>query len=146
MTDRENARSASVLGPGSTIDTDPMPRPKSVAFVVPIATHSKLNQRIHWAVRAKENKAERRATWAAARGCWRELVPLAAWTGLHVVTLTRISPRLLDDDNLRGSLKAVRDEVAALLRVDDRDPSVRWDYAQQKGKPARVLVSVEAVP
>ena len=38
------------------------------------------------------------------------------------VTLTRVAPSSgLDDDNLAGALKGVRDEVAKWLRVDDRD-------------------------
>lgn len=54
------------------------------------------------------------------------------------VRLIRISAGVLDDDGLRGALKAVRDEVAAWLGVDDgpRAP-VRFAYAQQKG-PAKV--------
>jgi hypothetical protein len=50
-----------------------------------------------------------------------------------VVTITRVSPRLLDDDNLRGALKAVRDGIADALGVDDRDERVRWRYRQIRG-------------
>ncbi len=104
-----------------------------ITFAIPIRTHSKLNQRIHWGARAKQAKAERTATWAAA-------LPFAwdlRWgANPAVVTLTRVSPRELDDDNLRGALKAVRDEVARLLGVDDRDARVQWRYGQEKGKPA----------
>ena len=60
-----------------------------------------------------------------------------------VVTLTRIAPRALDDDNLRGALKACRDGVADWLAIDDRDPRVRWEYAQRKGKPGQYAVAVE---
>lgn len=48
------------------------------------------------------------------------------------VILTRIAPRLLDDDNLRGSLKSVRDEIATWLGIDDGDWRVRYHYAQEK--------------
>jgi hypothetical protein len=98
----------------------------TVSFVVPIRTFSKLNQRIHWAKRARQNKLERQATNLFA-GSERWPIPC-------VITLVRISPRQLDDDNLRGALKAVRDEVAALHGVDDRDPRVEWRYGQEKGK------------
>jgi hypothetical protein len=53
---------------------------------------------------------------------------------IHVpckVTITRYAPRDLDDDNLIGSAKSVRDEIAALLGVDDRDPRIEWKYWQQ---------------
>lgn len=62
-----------------------------------------------------------------------------------VVTLTRISPRLLDDDNLRPALKAVRDGVADRLGVDDRDPRVEWRYAQRKGAQKAVEVEMEGI-
>ena len=52
-----------------------------------------------------------------------------------MVTLTRIAPSNgLDDDNLAGALKAVRDEVAAWLGVDDKDrATVRYEYEQERG-------------
>jgi hypothetical protein len=47
-----------------------------------------------------------------------------------VVTFTRLSAGELDDDNLAGSCKAVRDGVADWLGVDDRDKRVQWRYSQ----------------
>lgn len=63
-----------------------------------------------------------------------------------VVTLVRCSPRLLDDDNAVGAMKAVRDEVAAWLGVDDRDPRVRFVVEQEKVPRLRAgtVVRVEA--
>ena len=49
-----------------------------------------------------------------------------------VVTLTRMSPRLLDDDNLRQAMKATRDGIADWLGVDDRSPLIRWEYDQKQ--------------
>jgi hypothetical protein len=51
------------------------------------------------------------------------------------VLLTRVGPTNgLDDDNLASALKAVRDEVAKWLGVDDRDRlKVRYRYAQRRG-------------
>ncbi len=47
------------------------------------------------------------------------------------VTLTRISPGVTDDDGLAGgTMKAVRDEVAAWIGIDDGHARVRWSYAQ----------------
>ena len=59
-----------------------------------------------------------------------------------VITLTRVSPRELDDDNLRPALKSARDGIADWLQVDDRDPRVKWEYAQERGKPKGVRVEV----
>ena len=102
---------------------------------LPIATVSESNRRDHWQVKRKRAKAQRQM--AAA------LVPRF---GLPcVVTLTRVSPRELDDDNLRGALKAVRDGVADRLGIDDRDPRVEWRYAQRKGAVKAVEVELGAV-
>ena len=62
---------------------------------------------------------------------------------LCTVTLTRIAPRKLDCDNLRGALKAVRDGVADWLGVDDGSERITWKYAQERGKPKWHSVRVE---
>jgi hypothetical protein len=60
------------------------------------------------------------------------------------VTLVRICCGVLDDDNLRGALKAVRDEVAAWLGIDDGDvPRLRFEYDQQVCKRGYRAVRVE---
>lgn len=48
-----------------------------------------------------------------------------------VVLLTRISVGYLDDDNLRGSFKAVRDQIASWLGIDDGHERIRFVYAQE---------------
>lgn len=89
------------------------------------------NQRLHWAARARQTKPQRTAAALLVKSKLHEL----GGTRL-VVLLTRIAPRELDDDNLRGALKGYRDGVASALRVDDASPLVRWDYAQRKGEPS----------
>lgn len=49
-----------------------------------------------------------------------------------VVTLTRLGPGLLDDDNLTAGFKAVRDGIADALEVNDRHPMLRWIYSQER--------------
>lgn len=62
------------------------------------------------------------------------------------VTLTRLAPSSgLDDDNLRGALKAVRDGVADALRIDDRDPRVTWEYEQRRSQPRQWAVEIRIV-
>lgn len=93
---------------------------------------SAANLREHWATKAKR-VAEQRALGAmkvrAATDAGDRAGMLAA--GL-VVTLTRIAPRPLDDDNLASAFKAVRDGVADAIGIDDRDPRVAWRYAQER--------------
>jgi hypothetical protein len=105
-------------------------------FEVPIKAPSTSNLREHHMARHRRTDAQKAAT----------LYRMPQWTGgaLLVVTLTRVGPRRLDDDNLRGALKAVRDAVASRLRIDDASPLVRWEYAQEKGPKA--LVRIEGRP
>lgn len=108
-----------------------------ISFTIPIRAPSTSNLREHWAVKAKRVETQRRATRAKC----------PVWTAgpLLVVTLTRVSPRPLDDDNLRGALKAYRDGVASWLKVDDASPLVKWEYAQAEGE-ASVRVEIQLAP
>ncbi len=114
--------------------------PGSATVSYPCHTVSESNQREHWAPKAKRAKLHRNI--AGIQTTRLLLCPLPI-----VVTLVRIAPRTLDDDNLRGALKATRDGVADAFGVDDRDPRVEWRYAQRKGEPRayRVEIGVRAI-
>ena len=58
------------------------------------------------------------------------------------ITLTRIGPRTLDDDNLAGGFKHVRDGVADWLGIDDGDKRLTWRYEQRKGAPKEYAAEV----
>lgn len=100
---------------------------------LPIRTGGGLNERMHRFAQARRTKSERKVA--------RLLAPAASLP--CIVTLTRLSPGMLDDDNLRGSLKGVRDGVADKLGVDDRDPRVTWLYRQERAAGFAVLVRIE---
>lgn len=95
---------------------------------VPLRTGSGLNAREHPMARARRVKAERDCVHWMLVGKPRPELPC-------VVTLTRIAPSAgLDDDNLVGALKAVRDQVALWLGVDDKHrDQVRYRYEQVRG-------------
>ena len=57
------------------------------------------------------------------------------------VLLVRMSPRKLDDDNLRGAMKAVRDAIAAWVGIDDGSARWEWCYGQRKG-PLAVKIAI----
>ncbi len=97
----------------------------NAVIVLPMRLRSGPNTRLHWRQRARTTKAERSAAWANTVG-WR-----LADKEVAVVTLTRLAPRKMDDDNLQGVLKAVRDGVADRLGVRDDDPQVQWRYGQE---------------
>lgn len=132
---------------------------------VPIRLESEANgSHGHWSVKAKRAKAIRQAVTCAfidsgvqvqavvitpkklggkVRRCARWKSPPAFPL---VVFLARIAPRQLDDDNLARSAKAVRDQVAELLGVDDRDPRVTWRYDQWRGNPNEYAVDIGIAP
>ena len=62
------------------------------------------------------------------------------------VRIVRIAPSRLDDDNLARAAKAVRDQLAEWLGVDDRDERVSWTVAQAKGAVREYAVRVIVRP
>jgi len=104
---------------------------------IPVRTVSTANVREHWRRRADRARHHRSTAILTFRIAKAE--PVLPCT----VLLTRVAPRALDDDNLRGALKSVRDGVADWLGIDDRDPRVKWDYGQRKGPTKFYAVDVE---
>ena len=59
------------------------------------------------------------------------------------ITLVRMGPQALDTDNLSISAKHVRDGIADALQLDDADPRLTWEYAQERRKTYGVRVEIE---
>jgi crossover junction endodeoxyribonuclease RusA len=60
-----------------------------------------------------------------------------------VVTMTRVSPGTLDDDNLASACKAARDGIADALGIDDGDTErLRFVYRQRKADKGQHAVEV----
>ena len=108
-----------------------------VRIVVPIPTVSEANAHTHWRVRQKRAKSQRLAVTCHLlfRRCDLPALPC-------IVTMTRLSPRKLDDDNAVGAMKHVRDAIAAYYRVDDGDPRWTWRVAQEKSKAVGVRIEI----
>lgn len=118
-----------------------------IALELPLRTVSESNAHVHWRIRQKRAKAHREGTYVAL--CCLRAAPglLLSQHGRLVVTLTRLAPRALDDDNLQGALKHVRDGVADALGIDDRDARIAWRYGQAKGpRPGHYAVRVVIAP
>lgn len=111
---------------------------RAALFTIPVRAVSVANVREHWSKRAKRAKLHRET---AAFFCPRVSLPC-------IVTLMRVAPRPLDDDNNVSALKACRDGIADRLGVKDNDPSVTWRYKQCKGEPRvyEVFVTIEPRP
>lgn len=97
-------------------------------ILVPIRTGRGLNDRDGWRKRLRRVRSEKDATAWMLIKARRPALPCT-------VQLTRVAPSSgLDDDNLAGSLKAIRDAVATWLRVDDaKREVVRYAYVQRRG-------------
>lgn len=110
-------------------------------FHVPIRLKCGENNREHRMARAARVKTERQAVFLSTLGPIRALLAalnqtFGALPSGVVVTLTRVSPGsgLDSHDNLRGACKAVVDELASILGVDDRDSRLTWQYEQERGE------------
>lgn len=113
------------------------PSARTVSVWLPIRTVSEANMREHHQRKARRTADQRGTVMLRLR------VPLSCMPLPVVVTLARCSPRKLDDDNLRGALKAVRDGVADALRLkDDSDPRVTWEYEQRRDGCVAVVIIV----
>ncbi len=75
----------------------------------------------------RQKKATQMCLWAAKV---LEIVPKPP----IIITITRVGPRRLDDDNLASACKYVRDAIAADVGVDDGSPLYTWQYRQHIGK------------
>lgn len=104
-----------------------------IEFRVKMRAPSTPNLREHYMARATRVKAQ--------RGAVQREMP--KWPGgpLLVVRITRVAPRALDGDNLQTAAKAIRDQIAVGLRIDDASPLVDWEYHQTKGE-AEVVVQI----
>ena len=95
-------------------------------FTIPIQLPSLANTRLHWRRMAQLKRKQRDATAICMIG---KIIPPLQLT----VTITRIGPRQLDDDNLAASCKYVRDQIANIVGVDDGSLLYTWQYKQRKG-------------
>lgn len=81
----------------------------------------------HWRKLSKLSRSQKIATAIAIYGRQIPTLPL-------LVTITRIGPRKLDDDNLASACKYVRDAIAKKIGVDDGSDQYTWRYNQAIGK------------
>jgi hypothetical protein len=103
---------------------------------------SESNLRGHWRKHHARHKAQRADTYWWLRH-WVPVPPVLPLT----ITITRIAPHALDDDNLAASGKHVRDGIADWLdnapgRGQDRRNGLVWRYAQRKGGVRQYAVEI----
>lgn len=111
---------------------------QSLRFHIPIRLPSLANTRMHWRVLARMKKRHRAAVLYCMVGKVVPPTPMA-------VTITRIGKRKLDDDNLQGACKYVRDQIAKVVGVDDGSDLYTWKYQQRVGARESYGVDVEMI-
>ena|SRR5580692_5222633 len=135
-----------------------------IEWTLPIKLVSEANRKDHWTAknrRAKIIKNAIKAKWLKEHA----IVALPC-----TITLTRVSPRHLDSDNLQMACKSARDQIADLLipksKIEllklnksgklktclinfgksDSDPRLTWIYDQEKGKPKEYALKIKIEP
>jgi hypothetical protein len=116
----------------------------SVLVSVPIRIVSEMNSRDHWRVRNSRFAEHHEAVHYTLRPHRATLQEIASFSPTITVTLTRIGPRLLDDDNLASGFKKVRDSVAEALGLND-DPAsrIKWRYEQRQDRQYSAEIQIE---
>ena len=100
-------------------------------FHIPIKLPSLLNLRMSWRAMKQLKTAQKEATAICMmKAKETETVPPMPVT----VVITRNGPRALDDDNLTGACKYVRDTIADILGIDDGSDEYTWVCKQRIGR------------
>ncbi len=113
-----------------------------IEIILPIRTVSEANNFDHWTKKQKRHKKQK---W------WVELAFTQCKCQIPcVITLIRLAPRFLDaEDNLRMSVKYIKDYIAAYITGDHRpgraDGSklLTWHYDQVKSKQYAIKIIIE---
>jgi hypothetical protein len=97
-------------------------------------------RRARWSAGKRERETSRVLTLALLAkpggGRWIPKPPIT-------VTLVRIAPRKLDDDNNEGGFKHIRDGISDTLGIDDGpDSGIEWKYGQERGEPKEYAMRI----
>lgn len=104
---------------------------------LPIRLYPESNAREHWAKRHRRRKKQREDLRPFLNVKRKPRLPVD-------IFLTRIAPRKMDEhDGLPMSFKAIVDEIADWLGIDDGSGQILVHYDQRKGKPKQHGVIVE---
>jgi len=113
---------------------------------IPIRIVSSANLKEHWAKKYAREKKQKETIGLFVK-------PLLDKISLPVnITLRRIAPRALDDDNLSYSLKAHRDYICSLIIPGlapgraDGNGVIKIVYEQEKGLPKEYALVIAFEP
>ena len=127
---------------------------ETISFTLPIKTVSEINSTEHWRIKHKRHKIQQ---FFVRRYFVQNKIKVDLPC---TITLTRLSPRFLDDDNLPTSMKYFRDQISeeitgkggyyitrkklvkAIKGHADNDRRMTWVYAQEKAKTQAVRIEI----
>lgn len=126
-----------------------------IVWTIPLKTVSEANCSEHWSKKSKRHRQQQfyiRSLFA------HEAMQI---TLPCTVTLIRLSPRMLDDDNLRSAFKWIRDEISECILPEkvkfyqkkgklyilkghaDSDSRITWVYGQEKQSTLGIRIEIE---
>lgn len=106
-------------------------------FTIPHHLESASNSRDHKWEKARKTKAGVSLGWTAAAKLHSQMRQVSLVAERRRILFVRIGKKKLDDDNIRGAFKSIRDGIAKFFEVDDGDTARwQWEYAQEKGEHA----------
>ena len=102
---------------------------------LPVIANSRMHPIAKWRLGKRQaNAVERELRIQLGR---QSLPPLPA-----TVTLTKLGPRAVDDDNLVSCWKPIRDRIAKMYGIDDGDARWTWAYRQERARAGSVRVEI----
>lgn len=114
-----------------------------ITWKIPIRLLSEANlSGEHWSHKSKRQQTQQLQVKAELKGI-DKLVDFPC-----KIVMTRLSPRLLDDDNLVGAFKHIRDQIADCILPGlakgraDGDPRLSWKCEQEKSKEKMVKITL----
>lgn len=108
-------------------------------FSIPMKVRSEANERGHWRTKAKRVREQKHSVRLMLDSIGRDI----ARDTITDVRFVRLGKRLLDDDNLAGGFKAIRDAVGEWTgRGDAPDCGNSWSYAQELSKTYEIRIEV----
>lgn len=128
---------------------------KTISWELPLKTVSEANSSEHWTKKSKRHNSQQWFIRMSFLGHVRDLqLPCK-------VTLTRLCPRLLDEDNLQTAFKYIRDELSECILPDkdryyknkagifvklkgraDSDERITWCYKQEKSSYGGIRIEI----
>lgn len=116
---------------------------KEITWKIPIRLVSESNRTgEHWSVKSKRHRTQQLQVKAEMKGI-DKLVDFPC-----EIVMVRLSPRMLDDDNLVGAFKHIRDQIADCILPGqakgraDGDLRLTWKYEQEKSKEKFVKITL----